>query len=55
MYDDAPLRQIALGIEKLVRTVIGLASDRAPRPDPPTTVPGALPVRAPRGASTGRA
>jgi enhancing lycopene biosynthesis protein 2 len=43
IYDDAPLRQIALGIEKLVRTVVGLARDRSPRPAPPTTVPGAAP------------
>jgi enhancing lycopene biosynthesis protein 2 len=43
MYDDAPLRQIALGIEKLVRTVVGLARDRSPRPAAPTTVPGAAP------------
>ena len=40
MYDDAPLRQVALGIEKLVRTVISLARDHAPRP---TVVPGATP------------
>jgi enhancing lycopene biosynthesis protein 2 len=38
IYDDASLRQIALGIEKLVRTVFGLARDRSPRP--PATVPG---------------
>jgi enhancing lycopene biosynthesis protein 2 len=44
MYDDASLRQVALGIEKLVRTVLGMAQDRAPRPIPPTTVPGARPV-----------
>ena len=44
MYDDASLRQVALGIEKLVRTVIGLAQDRAPRPIPPTTVPGPRPA-----------
>jgi enhancing lycopene biosynthesis protein 2 len=43
MYDDAPLRQIALGMEKLVRAVVGLARDRSPRPVPPTTVPGAAP------------
>jgi enhancing lycopene biosynthesis protein 2 len=43
MYDDAPLRQIALGMEKLVRTVVGLARDRSPHPIPPTTVPGAAP------------
>jgi enhancing lycopene biosynthesis protein 2 len=44
MYDDASLRQVALGIEKLVRTVIGLAQDRAPRPIPPTAVPGPRPA-----------
>jgi len=44
MYDDASLRQVALGIEKLVRTVLAMAQDRAPRPVPPTTVPGARPV-----------
>jgi enhancing lycopene biosynthesis protein 2 len=44
MYDDASLRQIALGIEKLVRAVISLAQDRAPRPIPPTAVPGARPA-----------
>jgi len=43
MYDDAPLRGVALGIEKLVRTVISLAKDRAPRPLPPTAAPGAPP------------
>ncbi len=43
MYDDAPLRQIALGMEKLVRTVVGLARDRSPRPSTPTTEPGAEP------------
>jgi enhancing lycopene biosynthesis protein 2 len=43
MYEDASLRQVALGIEKLVRTVISLARDRAPRPLPPTAVPGAPP------------
>jgi enhancing lycopene biosynthesis protein 2 len=44
MYEDASLRQVALGIEKLVRTVISLARDRAPRPLPPTAVPGAQPL-----------
>jgi len=44
MYDDASLRQVALGIEKLVRSVVGLAQDRAPRAPgpavPATTAPG---------------
>ncbi len=40
IYDDASLRQIALGIDKLVRTVVGLARDRSPRPIPPVAVPG---------------
>jgi len=44
IYDDAPLRQITLGVEKLVRTVVGLARDRSPRPIPPTAVPGAAPT-----------
>jgi enhancing lycopene biosynthesis protein 2 len=39
MQDDAHLRQVALGIDKLVRTVISLAKDRAPRP-----IPSAAPV-----------
>jgi enhancing lycopene biosynthesis protein 2 len=43
MYDEAPLRQVALGIDKLVRAVVSLAQDRAPRPTPPTTVPAARP------------
>jgi enhancing lycopene biosynthesis protein 2 len=43
IYDDAPLRQIALGMDKLVRTVVGLARDRSPRPIPPTIVPGEAP------------
>ena len=47
MIDDAHLRQVALGIEKLVRTVVSLAKDRAPRPLPPTTVPGAPPPSVP--------
>ncbi len=34
MIDDAHLRQVALGIDKLVRTVVSLAKDRAPRPVP---------------------
>jgi enhancing lycopene biosynthesis protein 2 len=43
IYDDAPLRQIALGVDKLVRTVVGLARDRSPRLIPPTAVPGDAP------------
>ncbi len=43
IYEDAPLRQIALGLEKLVRSVVGLARDRSPRPISPTAVPGAVP------------
>jgi enhancing lycopene biosynthesis protein 2 len=40
MVDDAHLRQVALGIDKLVRTVVSLAQDRAPRPLP-SPPPGA--------------
>jgi enhancing lycopene biosynthesis protein 2 len=39
MQDDAHLRQVALGIDKLVRTVISLAKDRAPQSIPPAAVP----------------
>jgi enhancing lycopene biosynthesis protein 2 len=39
MYEDASLRQVALGIEKLVRTVVGMAQDRAPKPAVPASGP----------------
>jgi enhancing lycopene biosynthesis protein 2 len=61
MYEDASLRQIALGIEKLVRTVIGMAQDRAPRPvvspAPTDSAPGSAGGSAAGGSrqSTGRA
>ena len=44
MYEDATLRQVALGIEKLVRSVVALAQDRAPRLAPPA-------VTAPRASA----
>jgi enhancing lycopene biosynthesis protein 2 len=34
MYEDARLGQVAVGIEKLVRTVLAMARDRAPAPAP---------------------
>jgi enhancing lycopene biosynthesis protein 2 len=34
MYEDATLRQVALGIDKMVRAVIAMTQDRAPRPIP---------------------
>jgi enhancing lycopene biosynthesis protein 2 len=34
MYEDARLRDVAAGIDKLVRTVMSLARDRAPSPQP---------------------
>jgi enhancing lycopene biosynthesis protein 2 len=43
LIEDALVRQVALGVEKLVRTVVSLAKDRAPRLLPPTTAPGAAP------------
>lgn len=34
MYDDAHLREVAVGIDKLVRAVMQMARDRAPAPHP---------------------
>lgn len=45
MYDDARLPDVAVGIDKMVKAVLGLARDRRPRPpavQPPG--PGAQPV-----------
>jgi enhancing lycopene biosynthesis protein 2 len=35
MYDDARLNDVAVGIDKMVRAVLGLAKDRRPRPPQP--------------------
>jgi len=35
MYDDARLPDVAVGIDKMVRAVLGLAKDRRPRPPQP--------------------
>jgi len=35
MYEDARLSDVAVGIDKLVRTVLSLAKDRRPRPPAP--------------------
>jgi enhancing lycopene biosynthesis protein 2 len=49
MYDDARLIDVAAGIDKAVRTVLSLARDRRPRPQPgPTERPE---VKAPQPAS----
>jgi enhancing lycopene biosynthesis protein 2 len=37
MYDDARLPDVAVGIDKLVRTILSLAKDRRPRPQPAPT------------------
>jgi enhancing lycopene biosynthesis protein 2 len=35
MYDDARLNDVAVGIDKMVRALLGLAKDRRPRPAQP--------------------
>jgi enhancing lycopene biosynthesis protein 2 len=68
MYDDARLRQVALGIEKLVRTVLSMTQDRtqdraqdrtqdrAPNPRPVESKPANTPPNRGRsGEPTGRA
>jgi enhancing lycopene biosynthesis protein 2 len=47
MYDDARLTDVAVGIDKMVKAVLGLAKDRRPRPPQPQ--PGAEGPRATRG------
>lgn len=47
MYDDARLNDVAVGIDKMVRAVLGLAKDRRPRP--PQAEPGSEPAAATRG------
>ena len=46
MYDDARLNDVAVGIDKMVKAVLGLAKDRRPRPPQPQpgTVGGEGPV-----------
>jgi enhancing lycopene biosynthesis protein 2 len=46
MYDDARLADVAVGIDKLVRSLLSMAKDRRPRPQP---APGpAEPAQPPR-------
>jgi enhancing lycopene biosynthesis protein 2 len=40
MYDDARLNDVAVGIDKMVRAVLGLAKDRRPRPPQPAVENG---------------
>jgi enhancing lycopene biosynthesis protein 2 len=56
MYEEAGLRQVALGIEKLVRSVLAMARDRAPHAPGPLApaVPGDLGSRDVAGQPTGR-
>jgi enhancing lycopene biosynthesis protein 2 len=41
MYDDARLPDVAVGIDKMVRALLGLAKDRRPRPPQPQPGPPA--------------
>jgi enhancing lycopene biosynthesis protein 2 len=47
MYDDARLRDVAGGIDKLVRTVMSFARDRVPAPRPETSAARPAGVPAP--------
>lgn len=47
MYDDARLPDVAVGIDKMVRALLGLAKDRRPRPPQPQ--PGTDAAAATRG------
>src|SRR5260370_4118677 len=54
MYEDARLREVAAGIDKLVRTVMQMARDRAPAPRPEPSAarpPGAQPAPPPSARS----
>jgi enhancing lycopene biosynthesis protein 2 len=49
MYDDARLNDVAVGIDKMVKTVLSLAKDRRPRPQPQPGGPAREPAAATRG------
>jgi enhancing lycopene biosynthesis protein 2 len=63
MYEDARLGEVATGIEKLVRSVLSMAQDRAPRVPGPASSPASSSTSSPSstspaargGEATGRA